>query len=256
VAYIDYEQQEFGIAAFLSGDEAMMHAYRSGDAYLAFAKQAGAIPPDATKQSHKAERDLFKNCALAVQYGMGDVSLGFRLGLSPAHGRELLEKHRSTYPGYWKWSEAVQDHAMFHGILHTTFGWCVQVGHNANPRSLRNFPIQANGAEMLRLAIILAHRRGVEICAPVHDALLIEADVGKIEEAVATCQQAMKDASELVLPGFPLRTDAKIFRYPERYSDERGTRLWDELWSIPLLREALERMNTGPQRLGSSLQQP
>ena len=42
VAYIDWAQQEFGIAAALSGDPLMMEAYRSGDPYLAFAKQAGA----------------------------------------------------------------------------------------------------------------------------------------------------------------------------------------------------------------------
>jgi DNA polymerase-1 len=45
VAYIDYEQQEFAIAAKLSGDPNMLAAYASGDPYLAFAKQAGAIPP-------------------------------------------------------------------------------------------------------------------------------------------------------------------------------------------------------------------
>src|SRR5262249_27157597 len=38
LAYVDYEQQEFGIAAALSGDAAMKDAYASGDPYLAFAK--------------------------------------------------------------------------------------------------------------------------------------------------------------------------------------------------------------------------
>jgi hypothetical protein len=42
-----------------------MVAYASGDPYLAFAKQAGAVPPDATKHSHKAARDQFKACASA-----------------------------------------------------------------------------------------------------------------------------------------------------------------------------------------------
>ena len=32
--------------------------------------QAGAIPTDATKATHKAQRELFKQCVLAVQYGM------------------------------------------------------------------------------------------------------------------------------------------------------------------------------------------
>ena len=44
VAYIDWSQQEFGIAAALSGDLAMQQAYQSGDPYLAFAKQVGAAP--------------------------------------------------------------------------------------------------------------------------------------------------------------------------------------------------------------------
>jgi DNA polymerase I len=65
VAYVDWSQQEFGIAAALSGDAAMQAAYSSGDPYLTFAKQAGAVPPDATKESHKLERELFKTCALA-----------------------------------------------------------------------------------------------------------------------------------------------------------------------------------------------
>ena len=45
IAYIDWEQQEFGIAAFFSGDPNMIAAYKSGDPYLEFAKRAGAMPP-------------------------------------------------------------------------------------------------------------------------------------------------------------------------------------------------------------------
>jgi DNA polymerase-1 len=44
VAYVDFTAQEVGIAAALSGDEALLAAYRSGDVYLAFAKQAGLAP--------------------------------------------------------------------------------------------------------------------------------------------------------------------------------------------------------------------
>lgn len=42
VSYLDYKQQEFGIAAALSRDPNMIEAYRTGDPYLTFAKQAGA----------------------------------------------------------------------------------------------------------------------------------------------------------------------------------------------------------------------
>jgi DNA polymerase-1 len=58
IAQIDWSQQEFGIAAALSGDVAMQDAYRSGDPYLAFGKQAGVIPTDATKKTHGDQRQL------------------------------------------------------------------------------------------------------------------------------------------------------------------------------------------------------
>jgi hypothetical protein len=232
VAYVDWEQQEFGIGAALSGDRAMMDAYQSGDPYLTFAKQAGAVPPDATKQSHKARRDLFKLCALGVQYGMGAESLARRIGKPVVEGRELLRLHRETYPRYWRWSDGVQDFAILRGYLETVFGWRVHVGPDANPRSLRNFPLQGNGAEMLRLACCLATERGIRVCCPVHDALLVEGPADEIEAVADAAKAAMQEASELVLPDFPLRTDAKIVRWPDRYADERGGRMWEMVWNI------------------------
>jgi len=83
VAYVDWSQQEIGIAAALSGDAAMMAAYESGDFYLSFAKQAGAVPKDATKESHFRERSQFKVCALAVQYGTGPKSIANSLERVP-----------------------------------------------------------------------------------------------------------------------------------------------------------------------------
>lgn len=232
VAYVDWEQQEFGIAAALSGDRAMMNAYATGDPYLAFAMQARAVPRDATKHSHKRERDQFKVCALAVQYGMGERSLALAVGQPEAYARELLRLHRQTYPTFWRWSQAAVDHAMLHGWLQTVFGWRLQVGPDVNPRSLANFPMQANGAEMLRLACCLATERGIQVCAPVHDAVLVEGTADEIKTVVEATQQAMREASEIVLAGFSLRTDAKIIRHPDRYADPRGETMWETVQRI------------------------
>jgi hypothetical protein len=227
LAYLDYEQQEFGIGGALSGDRAMMEAYASGDPYLSFAKQAGAVPVDATKHTHAAERDRFKVCALAVQYGMECEGLAKKLDDSPARAKELLRLHRATYPTYWRWSDAIRDFAILHGELNAVFGWTVHVGENVNPRSLRNFPLQANGGEMLRLACCFATEQGIRVCCPVHDALLIEAPADEIDDAVRRCQAAMEDASRIVLNGFTIRTEAKIIRHPDRYMDKRGTAMWE-----------------------------
>lgn len=232
VAYVDWSQQEFGIAAALSSDTAMMTAYSSGDPYLTFAKQAGAVPVDGTKQSHPAVRELFKTCALGVQYGMMEDSLARRMGKPPVMARELLRLHHQTYPVFWRWSKAAVDHAMLRGHLQTVFGWRVQVGPQANPRSLANFPMQANGAEMLRLACCLATERGIRVAAPVHDAVLVEGSADDIEDVVTQTQAAMAEASRVVLSGFELRSDAKIVRHPDRYSDPRGVRMWDAVMAI------------------------
>jgi len=231
LAYVDWSQQEFGTAAALSDDPAMMEAYRSGDPYLRFAVQADAVPPDARRDTHPTERERFKACTLAVQYGMAEQSLATRIGQPEPYARRLLDLHRRTYPRYWKWSQAAVDHAMIHGWLDTVFGWRVHVGPRVNARSLANFPMQANGAEMLRLACCLLTERGVCVCCPVHDAVLVEGPINEIDEVVEQTQAAMAEASRIVLGGFELRSDAKIVRYPDRYMDPRGQRMWESVWS-------------------------
>lgn len=232
LVYIDYSQQEFGIAAALSGDEKMMEAYRSGDPYLAFAIQAGAVPQGATKQSHKSEREQFKACVLAVQYGMGEISLAQRINQPVARARQLLALHRQTYRTFWAWSDATQDEAILNGKLWTTFGWEIRVKGQVNARSLRNFPMQGNGAEMLRIACIFLTEAGIRVCAPVHDAVLIELPLAGLEQGIAKAQGLMRQASSAVLGDFELGSDAKIICYPDRYMDERGQVMWDTVMNL------------------------
>lgn len=236
VAYVDWSQQEFGIAGALSGDAAMQDAYASGDPYMTFAIQAGAAPSDATRESHAEAREQFKACVLAVQYGMGEQSLGQRIGRPSVYARELLRLHRETYPTYWRWSESAVMHAMLVGWLETVFGWRVYAGSEANSRSMANFPMQATGAEMLRLACCLAIEKGIDVCAPVHDALLVEGPIDEIDHIVDQTRDVMAEASRIVLDGMELRTDASVVRWPERYSDPRGERMWRE--AIRFLDEA------------------
>jgi DNA polymerase I-like protein with 3'-5' exonuclease and polymerase domains len=228
----DWCQQEFGIAAALSDDAKMVAAYRSGDPYLAFAKQAGAVPPEGTKKSHGATRDLFKACVLAVRYGMGAESLSARITQPRVQARHLLKLHRETYPVFWRWSDAAVSYAMLNSKLETVFGWPVHVGAKVNERSLRNFPMQANGAEMLRLACCLIVEAGIELCAPVHDAVVVVVPSTQISQVVRETQSLMEEASAHVLDGFRLRSDEKVISSPERYMDDRGTVMWSTVWEL------------------------
>jgi DNA polymerase I len=88
--------------------------------------------------------------------------------------------------------------------------------------TLLNFPMQGNGAEMMRLACCLTTEQGIQVDWPLHDSLLIESPLDRLEEDVSMVRSLMGKASEIVLLGFTLRTDAQIIRYPDSYFDSRG----------------------------------
>jgi hypothetical protein len=209
LAYVDWSAQEIAIAAALSGDEGMINGYISGDPYLAFAKSARLVPPEATKLSHKVERDRCKAVVLGVNYGMAERSLAASTGITELEARYLLRLHRRTYPRFWQWSDEVVATAVFAKEMTTCFGWHRHVGPDANPRSLMNWPMQAHGAEMMRLAAIAATEAGIEVCAPVHDAFLICAPLEYLDERVLQMRQIMGKAASAVT-GFEIRTDAGL----------------------------------------------
>jgi DNA polymerase I len=95
-----------------------------------------------------------------------------------------------------------------------------------------NFPIQGNGAEVLRLACIYCTQAGVKLCATLHDAILIEYPLERADEMIGKAQECMERGSEEVLDGFRVRTDVKRIDYPERYRDKRGEETWEAIWKV------------------------
>jgi DNA polymerase-1 len=240
IAYVDFTSQEIGVAAALSGDEAMLRAYQSGDPYLSFAKDAGLAPPNATKETHKGVRDRCKALVLGTLYGMREVTLAGNLNVSVAEARALLAAHRRTYKKFWEWSRAVTDTAMLQGHVDTCFGWRLHVTGDTRPTSLLNHPMQSHGAEMLRLACSFLVEAGIRLCAPIHDAVLIEGDADEIHEVVVHTRQLMARASRIVLGGLEVGSDAEIVRYPARYQDERGSHMWRRVMALLEKVEAAE----------------
>jgi hypothetical protein len=227
LAYLDFSSQEVHIGARLSGDPAMCAAVDSGDPYLAFALAAGLAPPGATKQTHRDVRDVCKTVVLGTGYGMRAQTLSYRVGRHVVEARDILRRLEQTWPTYFAWCAANQARAQLSLGMETVFGWPLRVPETASANSLLNFPMQANGAEMLRLACCLATESGIEVCAPVHDALLIQAPVESIDEAVAMTSRCMREAASAVLdgPSVPVGID-QILLPGERFSDDRGVDMW------------------------------
>ena len=226
LAYVDWSSQELAIAGALSGDVRLWQAYEGGDPYIGFAIQAGIAPQGATKASHPTERDQCKSIVLGVNYGMSAAGIAAKSGIHVDRARELLRLHRATYHVFWAWAEANVTHCLLGYPLETVFGWRIHFPPNSgveiNTRSILNWPMQAHGAEMMRLAVSMAIEAGLMICAPVHDALLLEGPADEIEAQAQRLAQIMGDASEIVLgKGKRCRSDIKIVRSPDRYVDDK-----------------------------------
>ena len=241
VAYLDWSSQEIAVSGALSGDTLLMDDYASGDPYIRFARAAGTVPPDATKETHEKQRDQVKQVVLGTNYGMQGRSVAAKAGIWLHEALALLKQHRGRYKTFWAWSQRVIDAARITGHLDTVFGFRMHVRHYTKDTSLLNHPMQSNGAEMLRIAAVLMTEDGIQVCAPVHDAFLIEDTIENIDATVARAQAHMLQAARIVV-GMDVRTDAKIVRYPDRYADKRGAAIW------ALLMGHLERLESKHKR--------
>jgi hypothetical protein len=237
VAYIDWSSMEFQVAAVVSGCQPMIDLYASGSPYIEFAKRFDEAPQSATKKTHAEVHDRYKVGCLGAQYSMQYETLAQRLGVSTFVAHEMLGQHRGLFRQYWAYIDDWVAQALDTGSMHTPFGWRCRTGITEfNERSIGNFVVQATSADIMRLSCVWAHRRGIKLCGVVHDALLIESSIDRIEADVALTQEIMRRAARVVLntsdPRCELRTDATIVRYPNRYYDKRGTQMWNDVLAL------------------------
>jgi DNA polymerase I-like protein with 3'-5' exonuclease and polymerase domains len=233
LAQIDYASEEVGIAAALSRDPALIEDYYSGDVYRRFAVASlGILNP--TEQ----QRQIYKATVLGRIYGLGPGTLARNLGISKPQAVRILDQIRARYSVLSAWLERVTTKAA-HGVPITcTLGWSLAAtGRPGEERTFLNFPMQANGSELLRLVIVRASHLCLIGCA--HDSFLIEDTVDNIEKSAAEMQEIMRKASRDLLGGFELRADCKsadIVRYPDRFVDKReredGMRHWNRLMTL------------------------
>jgi DNA polymerase-1 len=216
----DYSQQEVTIAAILSNDPVLLTACASGDVYRGMAEQLG-FDPEAP-----GVRQLFKTVVLAILYGLQARSLAMLTGLSLYEAGEILARSRASFRVFEDYVRRVQDHAGLNLEISTPFGWVMQCPPEINPRTVRNFPVQSSAAEIYRVAVILAERRGIQLVASIHDALIAEADPQDVDDVSAALDRAMRDAASIVLRGHELPTDVQIVAPGEHFFEKNGVDMW------------------------------
>lgn len=220
----DWSGQEFAVAAALSGDTAMIKSYQSGDPYLELGRRYGRIPRAGTKASHPYERSIFKEVSLAVLMGMGPEAIGRKTGLGLPGGAELLRLHKRAFPTFWRWANQCLINAAAGANLETYFGLVYNPSsQHYSPGTARNFPIQAIGSDMLRIAVLLLAQEGVSIVATVHDSIVVECDEADADRVTPLVVAKMEEASRLCLHDkITVRVDAKRIDHPYHYPDDDG----------------------------------
>ena len=219
---VDWCQQEIGIAAALSGDKALMDIYNTpdGDVYMALAKQAEFAPVDATKQTHPDIRHLFKTMQIGLAYGRTiwslakDIKASTSLTLSQAYNKaqQIHDWHKQTFHVYWQWVADEVHKARALGYMQSLDGWIYFVDDNVKDTQLMNFPMQANGAALMRLAVReLAKHDDVDFICTQHDAIYVNESKLNANEAVKVVRDCMDMACfQLFENQLLLRTDVVI----------------------------------------------
>jgi DNA polymerase I-like protein with 3'-5' exonuclease and polymerase domains len=232
-----FQQQEPRIAAFLAGDHNLLAACESPDLYLEIAGQLGFVRSSMNAEELLNLRDLFKIIVLSISYGVGAATLAIRAGISVYEASEILARMRARFSRFEDYSRAVLDHAGLKLYLTTQGGWTMYCPSGCNPRTLKNFPIQSTASEILHVLVILAMRRGIELVAPIHDAVLVEGVAVEAEELAVAVDRLMRDASAVVLKGFELPSDCHIILPGEHYQDKRGAAMWKTITRLLAQRE-------------------
>jgi hypothetical protein len=251
---VDYASQEFGIAAALSGDAAMQTDYQKEDPYLEFASAAFGVT--AFPDDGGAMRKKCKESVLGGMYGLGAEALAYKHAISVAEARALQTMVPRIYPVFDAWLKRVLNKARTGKTIYAALGWPIEVkGFDDRRGTYLNFPMQANGAEVMRLATIYIIDHELELCAIIHDAFMILSPVGRIDRDMLILNDCMRRASRVVLRGFELRLDAKTVFHPERYvADKHSCRQWDDLISRAMQREQQKwKSLTTEETFGSSL---
>jgi hypothetical protein len=220
LAYRDFKQQEVRIAAAKSEDMELLAVCEAGDVYNGIARQLG----------YAENRPLFKTVVLGILYGLEAQSLAWRAGISIAEAAEILARLRARFHAFEEFCSTVRDHAGLDMVLATNFGWTMNCPPGTSRRVLRNWPIQAAGAEIMHIFTILAERRGLPVCATIHDAVLAEGDPVCIHDISRDLDRCMGDASELVIHHrLPTDDGGGPIMPGQRFYDEKGESMWNKI---------------------------
>jgi DNA polymerase-1 len=162
----DYSQIELRVMAHLSGDEAMIEAFRNG--YDIHAATAARVYKKEIKEVERDERTKAKRANFGIIYGITVFGLAERLDISRDEAKQLIDGYFETFPKVRDYMEQAKETARRQGYVTTLFGrrrYLPDINSgNATVRGFAernaiNAPIQGTAADIIKVAMIRIFER-------------------------------------------------------------------------------------------------
>lgn len=191
---LDFGQQEPGIAACFASDRELQAAYQQGDLY----EQIGKHPRLAG-----LDRDTLKKLILPYSYGQSAAAYAKEHNISLTEAQVYWYALRDIFRLIDTELNRRSQQAFRDGFVRC-LDWAARVTPLSNPLAVRNWPVQACGADIMRRAVIGLEEAGIDLRLTVHDSFLIRVPIAEQEQQVAKAITVLKQASASVLGGFKL----------------------------------------------------
>ncbi len=209
----DYSQIELRIMASISGDNAMLDAFRKGEdihattAATVFGVDAAKVTPDMRRKA--------KEVNFGIIYGIGPFGLSSRLEIPQTEAKEIIHKYFERFPKVKEYVERTKEEARINGYVSTVLGrrrYLADIRsrnrtiqQNAERQAI-NMPIQGTAADMIKLAMVNIHeemqRRKLRsaMILQVHDELVFDVFREELDEMKALVSGKMIGALDLDVP--------------------------------------------------------
>ncbi|OEE63520.1 DNA polymerase I [Enterovibrio norvegicus FF-454] len=211
---VDYSQIELRIMAHLSGDEALLEAFRNGkDIHSATAAEVMGI--DISEVTSEMRRRA-KAINFGLIYGMSAFGLAKQLGIPRGEAQQYMERYFERYPGVRQYMEATRLQAAEQGYVETIFGRRLHLPEINSSNGMRrkgaeraaiNAPMQGTAADIIKRAMILVDswigqqpEGRVALIMQVHDELVLEVDIAHLSDVEQQVCKLMESAALLEVP--------------------------------------------------------
>lgn len=187
---LDFHSEEIGIQAYLSHDKKMATLYEGVDYYTSIAH---SIDPTITEKDDP-RRDQYKRVCLMSNYGAGVDHLAEVSKLSKTKAAHVLQHLKAMFSTYWKYVDSCKQSCTKTNPMWFSDGF--RINYNCGKiTSLCNWPFQGCGAYILRQMFVELYKSGIELVAPVHDAIIFLADEDTWQETAKKATDIMRAVS-------------------------------------------------------------